>query len=215
MWNQKTKLRDFFKFFNEFDPNHLAAVDLLQEAAYAVMNDEAEWVKTYRGLVTKEKNDGYIDRAVEIISKFEGFRSSPYLCPAGIWTIGFGSTFYEDGSLVTPSDFLISREKGESILQNVLKIAFIPFLRKIPTWAAMNTNQKAAIISFAYNVGVYFYGDTDNFATITKALSSQENWPNVSKALLLYVNPGSVFEEGLKKRRKAEGELWNGTWKHT
>ena len=33
---------------------------------------------------------------------------------------------------------------------------------------------------------------------------------DVPKALLLYVNPGSSFEAGLKRRRQAEGELWNG-----
>jgi GH24 family phage-related lysozyme (muramidase) len=71
----------------------------------------------------------------------------------------------------------------------------------------MNRNQKAAIVSFAYNLGAYFYG-SQGFNTITKELSNKDNWKNVPKALLLYVNPGSAFEAGLRARRKAEGDLW-------
>jgi GH24 family phage-related lysozyme (muramidase) len=65
-------------------------------------------------------------------------------------------------------------------------------------------------MSFAYNLGAHFYGDTDNFNSITKALSTKENWYDVPRALSLYINPGSSFEEGLRRRRKAEGDLWNG-----
>jgi len=203
---QPTKLRDFFFNYDFANPNHVKAVDLLQKHAAQLMNDDAEWVKTFRGAV--ETNDAsYLDKATEIIAEFEGFRASPYKCPAGVWTIGYGTTYYANGELVSPNDRTISKPEGKTLLTHHIDHAITPFLEKIPTWGAMNGCQKASIISFAYNLGAHFYGDS-NFNTITKALSSQANWPDVPKALMLYVNPGSSFEAGLRRRRQAEGELW-------
>ena len=42
--------------------------------------------------------------AVALCKRFEGFSSAPYTCPAGVATIGYGNTFYEDGSKVTLQD---------------------------------------------------------------------------------------------------------------
>jgi GH24 family phage-related lysozyme (muramidase) len=202
---QPTKLRDFFLHFDSDNPDHLKAADLLQRHAAQVMNDNAEWVKTFRGAVA---DAAYLDTAGKIIAKFEGFHATPYKCPAGIWTIGLGSTYYPDGTLVTPSDTPVSRFGAEKLLANHISKALVPALeRTIPTWGLMNGNQKAAIISFAYNLGAHFYG-SPGFNTITKALSTKDNWNQVPSALMLYTNPGSSFEAGLKRRRKAEGDLW-------
>jgi GH24 family phage-related lysozyme (muramidase) len=108
-------------------------------------------------------------------------------------------------------DASVSKAKAMELLQYHIDNVIVPTLSKsIPTWGNMNSYQKAAIVSFAYNLGAHFYG-SENFNTITKALSSKANWPNVPNALMLYVNPGSSFEAGLRRRRKAEGELWMRT----
>lgn len=151
-----------------------------------------------------------IDIASSIIEDFEGFRSKPYKCPAGVWTIGFGTTVYPDKKIVTPVDPPITQEKGREFLKNKIQSEIVPSLEKrIPFWREMGENQRACLISFAYNLGTLFYNG-NNFRTISKALSSRENWGNVPSALMLYVNPGSSFEAGLKRRRKAEGDLWLG-----
>ena len=202
---QPTKLRDFFFHFDENNPNHLAAADLLQKHAAALMNDEAEWVKTFRGAFS---DITFLDIAAEVIAEFEGFRATPYKCPAGVWTIGYGTTYYPDGELVWPTDKPVTKEKASDFLKNHIDKAIVPVLsRNISTWGLMNANQKAAIISFAYNLGAHFYGNS-GFNTITKALSKKENWDDVPSAMMLYVNPGSTFEAGLRRRRKAEGALW-------
>jgi GH24 family phage-related lysozyme (muramidase) len=202
---QPTKLRDFFLHFDSDNPNHLKAADLLQRHASQVMSDNAEWVKTFRGAVA---DAAYLNTAGKIIAEFEGFRATPYKCPAGVWTIGFGSTYYSDGTIVTPQDTPISRFGAVKLLESHIDNAVVPTLeRTVPTWGLMNGNQKAAIISFAYNLGAHFYG-SPGFNTITKALSTKDNWNQVPSALMLYVNPGSSFEAGLKRRRKAEGDLW-------
>ena len=205
---QPTKLRDFFANFDPQNPNHLAAADLLQRHASQVMNDNAEWVRTFRGEVA---NRAYLDTASKLIQEFEGFHATPYKCPAGVWTIGFGSTYYPDGTLVTAQDTPVSRFGAEKLLRSHVEKAVVPVLETtVPTWGVMNGNQKAAIISFAYNLGAHFYG-SPRFNTITKALSTKDNWKQVPSALMLYVNPGSSFEAGLKRRRKAEADLWMKT----
>jgi GH24 family phage-related lysozyme (muramidase) len=202
------KLRDFFFHYDFANPDHKKAIDLLQKHAAQVMNDNAEWVKVFRGA---EGDTSYLDTAGKIIAEFEGFRATPYKCPAGVWTIGFGSTYYSDGTIVTPQDTPISRFGAVKLLESHIDNAVVPALeRTIPTWGLMNGNQKAAIISFAYNLGAHFYG-SPGFNTITKALSTKDNWKQVPSALMLYVNPGSSFEAGLKRRRKAEGDLWTRT----
>ncbi len=200
-----TKLRDFFLNFDVGNPDHLKAADLLQKHAPQVMNDNAEWVKVFRG---KSGDTTYLQTASNIIKEFEGFRATPYKCAAGVWTIGYGSTYYPDGALVWPTDRPIGKERAAEFLEHHIDHAVIPVLESsIPTWGLMNGNQKAAVISFAYNLGAHFYG-SNGFNTITRTLSKKENWDDVPSAMMLYVNPGSNFEAGLRRRRKAEGELW-------
>ena len=200
-----TKLRDFFFHYDFANPDHVAAADLLQKHAPHLMNDNAEWARVFRGSAGETT---YLETAANLIKEFEGFRTSPYKCAAGVWTIGFGSTYYPDGALVWPTDKPISKEKATEYLDHHIDNAVVPVLESsIPTWGLMNGNQKAAIISFAYNLGAHFYGN-EGFNTITKTLSKKENWDDVPSAMMLYVNPGSTFEAGLRRRRKAEGELW-------
>ena len=54
--------------------------------------------------------------AVKLIKKWEGFMPEPYLCPAGVPTIGFGTTRYENGDEVSMDDCVIDRKRGEEIL---------------------------------------------------------------------------------------------------
>lgn len=205
---QPTKLRDFFFHYDFANPDHVAAADLLQKHAAHVMNDNAEWVRVFRGT---SGDTAYLETAGNIIKEFEGFRSTPYMCPAGVWTIGYGTTYYPDGEIVKPTDKPISKERATDFLEHHIDNAIVPVLSStIPTWGVMDGNQKAAIISFAYNLGTHFYG-ASNFQTISKALSAKNNWIDVPSALMLYVNPGSNFEAGLKRRRKAESDLWMRT----
>jgi len=45
-----------------------------------------------------------LEIAASLCRQFEGYRAKPYLCPAGIPTIGYGSTYYADGRKVTWED---------------------------------------------------------------------------------------------------------------
>lgn len=53
---------------------------------------------------------------LDLIAEFEGFSAKPYLCPAKVPTIGFGSTRYADGRKVTLQDQPISRQEASDLL---------------------------------------------------------------------------------------------------
>ena len=203
------KLRDFFKNFDANNPNHLAAVDLLQSQVPGVMNDGTEWVKMFRKKAAPKSTGARVpQQALDLIMKYEGFRAGPYMCPAGVPTIGYGNTFYPNGQKVTMKDAPITAADAVSMLKDVVDKSFVSVLeKKIPHWNEMSDGQRSALISFAYNLGANFYGDMANFTTITNVLKYKD-WPDVPDALLLYRNPGSSFEEGLKRRRTEEGKVW-------
>ena len=202
-----TKLRDFFEFFNPNNPNHVAAADLLQKLVPEVMDDQSEWVQVYRTPPKEQTADRVPLQAIELIKKYEGFRADPYICPAGVATIGYGNTYYPDGRKVQMGDPAVSFQDAESMLRVVVEKDFVSVLEKtIPHWDEMSNGKRSALISFAYNLGARFYG-ADGFNTISRVLR-EKKWDEVPEALLLYRNPGSAFEEGLRRRRTEEGEVW-------
>lgn len=204
-----TKLRDFFANYDPNNPNHLAAVDLLQHHVPGVMQDGADWVKMYRQKAQSANSGARVpEQALDLIKKYEGYRSGPYICPAGVPTIGYGSTYYPNGQKVTLKDPPISEADASRMLRGTVDNDFVSVLeRTIPYWSEMSDGQHSALISFAYNLGAHFYGDNGNFGSITRDLKDK-NWANVPTTLLKYRNPGSSFEEGLRRRRTEEGEVW-------
>ena len=56
------------------------------------------------------------ERGIEIIKGFEGFSSEPYLCPAKVWTIGYGSTTGSDGGPVDPDMEPVTETDADDLL---------------------------------------------------------------------------------------------------
>ena len=144
--------------------------------------------------------------AAALIREFEGFSSVVYKCPAGVPTIGWGTTRWPDGAAVKIGD-TITREAADGLLDNMLETQVVPALAKtIPSWKTLTANRQNALISFAYNVGWHFCGSPD-FVTISKCLR-ESDYDAVPAALMLYTNPGTPAEPGLRRRREAEAKLW-------
>ena len=121
-------------------------------------------------------------------------------------TIGWGSTRKEDGKPFKLGE-TITQDYANKLLMFDLEQRFLPTLQKIPYWSEMNDNQRGALLSFSYNLGSGFYGNS-NFNTITSNLR-EKNWKAIPDTLKLYRNPGSNVEAGLLRRRVAEGKLWS------
>ena len=192
--------------FNRGLPHQLAAIseleaDLKANGYDAVMRRDRPWFKTW----SQDGKQSNLTAAINIIREFEGTVLTAYRCPAGVWTIGTGNTRYTDGTPVKQGDKITPVEADMMLRMEVDRIA-TTLSKQVPHWGEMTDNQKSALISFAYNLGEYFYG-TSGFGTISACLR-EKRWADVPNALLLYRNPGSSFEVGLKRRRVAEGKLW-------
>ena len=173
---------------------------VLLKAAPDAFNRDQAWFKTW----SQSGKQQDIGAAIKMIQEFEGCHLEAYLCPVGIATIGWGNTRHVDGRHVRLGDKITGIEADMMLRREVDRI--IDKLRVIPHWNEMNAAQQSALISFGYNLGASFYGAA-GFETISKRLQDKD-WSKVPDALLLYRNPGSKFEAGLKRRREAEGRLW-------
>lgn len=133
---------------------------------------------------------------VDLIKRFEGCRLKAYRCPAGVLTIGYGHT----GSDVS-NGMEISQEKAENMLKMDLVVHCnnVAKLVKVP----LNQNQFDALVSFEYNVG---YGALST-STLLRLLN-QGKYTEASKQFERWVYAGGKPLEGLKRRRKAEKELF-------
>jgi GH24 family phage-related lysozyme (muramidase) len=214
-------LHNFFKFYDERNPNHIKAVQWLEDnLPVKFLEDNVDWAEIYRG---KKSSAGSAPAApaasaapsgdvpmmgIKLIKEFEGCHLSAYPDPltGGLpITIGWGSNRDKNGKPFQMGD-KITQAEADELLISQCKNQFIPALTKIPHWNEMSDGKRGALLSFAYNLGAGFYGG-DNFNTITKRLKNKE-WDLVPDALYLYRNPGSNVEAGLARRRKAEGEAW-------
>ena len=145
-----------------------------------------------------------LELAASLCRQFEGFRSKPYLCPAGVPTIGYGSTYYSDGRKVTLNDPLISQEDANALLLVELNHTYLPgVLRNCPILA---TDEKKcnAIVDFVYNLGI---GRLQT-STLKRKINSQE-WEAAQEQLMLWTKGGGKVLPGLLKRRQAECSLLN------
>jgi GH24 family phage-related lysozyme (muramidase) len=150
-------------------------------------------------------------QAVDTIISFEKCHLKGYRCPSGVPTIGYGNTRYSTGQAVKEGD-TITKEKAKEEFKYHLSKKVLPNMEKIEGWNDMNDNQRAALISFAYNAGENFYGNK-NYGTISKALK-EKRWDDVPAAMKLYnkgrnENKELVVLNGLVRRRDVESKLWS------
>lgn len=98
--------------------------------------------------------DTVLKESAIIIKYFEGFRSSVYKCSAGIDTIGYGTTFYPDGTKVTRRDKPITEQVADEYLNNHLDKLYDKIFGKIVTNDELEINHMVVIMSFTYNLGI-------------------------------------------------------------
>jgi GH24 family phage-related lysozyme (muramidase) len=149
-----------------------------------------------------------LNEGIKLIKEFEGLELKAYPDPGtggDPWTIGWGNTRYLDGSPVKKGQ-TITAPQADTLLLDMLHRDVVPALEAIPFWQEMSEKQQGALISFGWNLGWRFYG-ANGFATISARLKNKE-WTKIPEALLLYRNPGTSVEAGLRRRREAEGKLW-------
>lgn len=146
-----------------------------------------------------------IDVAVQVTAalcrRFEGFYAQPYLCPAGVPTIGYGATYYEDGRAVRMTDPAIDRERAEALLGWHVRNVYLPAVVKL--CHGVNTPERlAALIDFAFNLG----NGNLRASTLRKRVNAGD-WESVPGELRKWCMAGGRVLRGLQLRRQAEAAL--------
>jgi len=132
----------------------------------------------------------------DLIKKFEGVRLKAYKCSAGVPTIGFGNTFYEDGTKVKMTDS-ITLERARSLFDILLPKYEKIVLNKIKR--TLKQNEFDALVSHTYNTG----GSSTLFKLVNANSDCSSGWLNK------YTTANGKKLKGLVERRKQEYELYS------
>ena len=140
-------------------------------------------------------------KGLELIKEFEGFSANAYLCPAKIPTIGYGNTFYANGTKVKLGE-QISKTDALELLEKVVNKDFadkiFPLIK-----VKVSQNEFDAMVSLAYNIGVGNFSKS----TLLKKVNSGD-FDGASNEFLKWNKSGGKELLGLTKRRKREYDLF-------
>jgi len=133
---------------------------------------------------------------VALIKSFEGLHLTPYLCPARVWTIGYGH------SRTVRAGMKITSAEADQLLDDDLRLVerAVQRLATVP----LNDNQFSALVSFTFNVGIGNFEDSTLLRLLNRGWYEQ-----VPAQLMRWNRAGGEILGGLSRRRAAEGRLWN------
>lgn len=132
---------------------------------------------------------------INLIKQFECLRLEAYLCPAGIWTIGYGHTAgVRRGNA-------IDAQKAEQLLAEDLRKFETVVNRECPH---VNQNQFDALVSFTFNCGESALMKS----TLLKCVKANPEGTNIRYEFSRWNKAGGTVLAGLIRRRKAEADLY-------
>ena len=141
-------------------------------------------------------------KGYDLIKEFEGLKLKPYLCSAQVPTIGYGSTYYENGTKVKLTDAPITKERADALFKIVaddFAKRVVPLIKK-----PITQNQFNALVSFAFNLGVRALQNS----TLLRLVNINPNDANIAKEFLKWNRAGGVVVKGLTNRRIKESALY-------
>jgi len=137
---------------------------------------------------------------IELIKEFEGLRLRAYRCPAGVPTIGYGTTVYPTGYKVQMGD-QCTAEQAEEFLRSDLRAFERDVERTVRV--PLNTNQFSALVSFAYNLGA----EALRKSTLLRLLNAH-NYAGAAEQFARWTYAAGKQLPGLVRRRAAERALF-------
>ena len=139
--------------------------------------------------------------AIKLGEAFEGFRSAPYLDPAGFWSIGYGSRWINGDSVipVTSATSPITQEVAQKWLANELAFTYKVITADVKV--TLTHEETAALEDFIYNLGA------GNFrsSTLLKKLNNSD-YAGAAAEIDKWDHAGGKVMAGLLRRRQAETE---------
>jgi lysozyme len=151
------------------------------------------------------------NRGIALIKESETFVPHPYKCPAGVWTIGWGTTFYFDTKKkVTEHDPPITEAEADRLLRGHIDTIFAPLADKLCR-DDLSQNQFDAVVDFLYNCGatyidkrgkLQYYNLFHNINIYMNKMELMAYWRN------LCIKANGRVLNGLIARRNKEVELF-------
>jgi len=141
-------------------------------------------------------------KGLNLIKKYEGFKASPYKCPAGIPTIGYGATYYPNGTKVKLTDKPVTQREADTMLLNMLK----HYEQGVDSFTTdkVNQNQFDALVSIAYNIGLQALKGS----TLIRKVNLDPNDKTIKNEFMRWTKANGKVLDGLLARRKEEAELY-------
>lgn len=137
----------------------------------------------------------------DLIKQFEGCKLKAYKCPAGLWTISWGLTFYPDGTKVKEGD-VITQQQAEDYFNAIVD----DFAKGVDVLIKSNVSENnfSALVSFAFNVGM------GNFrrSTLLRKVNANPKDPSIKAEFQKWTRANNVVLKGLVRRREAEAKLY-------
>lgn len=138
---------------------------------------------------------------VDLVKEFEGFRAKAYKCPAGVWTIGYGTTAAADVGITPAAGIVISQTEAEKYLHTALAKFSDQIAPAIK--APINENQFGAFLSLAYNIGPSAFKKSSALRYFNAG-----DKVKAANAILLWNKADKKVSNGLVRRRAAERALF-------
>jgi lysozyme len=138
-------------------------------------------------------------KGLELVKRFEGLRLEAYRCPAGVLTIGFGSTgpHVRQGMVITPGE-------AERLLVKDLS-RFEAGVEAMVTGVPTSEDEFSACVALSFNIGLNAFARS----TVLRR-HKQGNKIGAANAFLMWNKAGGRILPGLVRRREAERDLYLG-----
>lgn len=146
------------------------------------------------------------NKGLELIKQYEGLKLKPYLDSVNVPTIGYGTTVYPDGKKVSLRDPEITKEKAEEFLKKHIEKIEPEIKNAIKV--QLNDNQYSALVSFAYNLGVFSLRKSTLMVKL-----NESKFKDIEREFKKWVFAGGKKLKGLEARRQKEADLFNETEK--
>lgn len=152
-----------------------------------------------------------LDRAVKLITKFEGVETEAYQDPQGIATICTGLTKYPNGDIVRIGD-VCKASICYQYTKDLIQEESLEYIKNIPGWERLGHRRQASLLSFGWNKGFSVY-KTEEFEPIQAILKASIDYPEryeeMSEVLSLYATDQGQESAALLNRRSIEGSEWD------
>ena len=137
---------------------------------------------------------------IDLISSFEGCELKAYLCPAKVWTIGFGTTVYPNGVKVKKGDSYTLEQAKQFKAHDLKRFEkTVNDLVKVP----LTQNQFDALVSLTYNIGTGAFEKS----TLLKKLNAGD-YQGAADQFTVWNKGGGKVLQGLVNRRAKEKEVF-------